>query len=77
MNKKNVICLSCGKVQVRTDINIQIDKNYVFLKGKHHCPTCDTFTSHIATKDIKSLRKKLNDNCLNKQDEKVLSLIKR
>lgn len=77
MNKKNVICLNCGKVQIRTDLNIQTDKNYVFLKAKYHCPNCDTFTSHIATKDIKSLRKRLTINNINEQDRKILNLISR
>lgn len=77
MNKQNVICINCGKVQIRTDLNIQIDKNYVFLKAKYHCPNCATFTSHIVTKNVKVLRKKLVTSCKTKQDEKILNLISR
>lgn len=77
MTKINTICLSCGKVQVRTDLNIIENKNYVFLKGKQHCPNCESFTPHVATKDIKVLRKKLTENCERGQDKKVLELIKR
>ena len=77
MNKVNTICLSCGKVQIRTNLNIIENKNYVFLKGKYHCPNCESFTSHIATKNVKILRKKLIENCERQQDNKILELIKR
>ena len=77
MTKTNLICINCARVQIRTDINIEPDKNYVFLKGKHKCPVCDSFTQQIATKDVKILRKKLTDNCVTNHDRKVLELIQR
>lgn len=77
MPKQNIVCLNCGTVQVRTDLCISIDKNYIFLKGKHRCPKCQNFTSHIATTDIDHLRKKLTEKCASVNDEKILKLIKR
>lgn len=77
MTKSNIICINCGNVQIRTDINFQTDKNYVFLKGKHKCPICTSFTSQVATKDVKILRKKLTESCITNQDKKVLELIQR
>lgn len=77
MTKSNIICLNCSKVQIRTDISIEPNKNYVFLKGKHKCPNCDSFTSQVATKDVKILRKRLTANCVSNQDRKVLELIQR
>ena len=72
-----MICISCGNVQIRTDIFVQEGKNYVFLQGKHKCPVCDSFTSQIATKDVKILRKQLTENGTTRQDKKVLELIQR
>ena len=77
MPKQNIICLSCGTVQVRTDIDMFENQKYVFLKGKHRCPKCNSFTNHLATSDVGELRKKLTKNCENSKDKKVLELIKR
>ena len=77
MNKINLICINCARVQIRTDVNIQPDKDYVFLKGKRQCPSCNEFTPQVATKDIKILRKRLAENCITNQDKKVLKLIQR
>ena len=77
MPKQNIICLNCGTVQVRTDLSISIEKSYVFLKEKHRCPKCESFTNHLATNDVDQLRKRLTKNCENGKDEKVLKLIKR
>ena len=77
MNKTTIICINCGNVQIRTDVIIQSDKKYTFLAGKHRCPTCANFTPHVATKDIKMLRKSLSESCANSQDKKILELIQR
>ena len=75
MNKINTICLSCGKVQVRTDIFEDLTDKYIILTKKKMCPRCERETKQIATKNIKTLVKKLDQT--NNQDNKILSLIER
>lgn len=77
MTRQNIICLICGKAQVRTDLNLLIDKNYVFLKSKQTCPNCKKNTEHIATANIKILRKRLIEKCENNCDNRILELIQR
>ena len=60
MNKVNTICLSCGKVQVRTDIVENLNDKYVVLSKKIMCPRCNRETKQAATKNIKTLVKKLD-----------------
>ncbi len=75
MNKKYTICLTCGKVQVRTDINEKLNNKYIFLKKKIRCPYCEEETKQAATKNIKSLVKKLVPT--NNKDQEILYLIGR
>lgn len=75
MNKINTICLSCGKVQVRTDIMEELNDKYIILTKKKVCPRCNRETKQIATKNVKTLIKKLDQT--NSQDKKILSLIGR
>lgn len=77
MNKINTICLRCGKVQVRTDIMEEINDKYIRLSNPMMCPKCKIKTSQIATKDIKELRKKLEQNPSGSLDSHVIKLIKR
>jgi hypothetical protein len=75
VNKVKTICLSCGKVQVRTDIIEELNDKYIILTQKKMCPKCQRETKQVATKNIKTLVKKLDIS--NNQDKKVLSLIGR
>ena len=75
MNKINTICLCCGKVQVRTDIIVELNEKYIVLDKKKMCPRCERETKQIATKSVKTLVKKLDTS--NNQDKKVLNLIGR
>ena len=75
MNKKYTICLTCGTVQTRTDINEQLNNKYIFLKKKIKCPHCEEETKQAATKNIKSLVKKLVPT--NTKDQEILYLIGR
>ncbi len=75
MNKKYTICLTCGKVQPRTDINEVMNNKYIFLKKKIRCPYCEEETKQAATKNIKSLVKKLVPT--NNRDQEILYLIGR
>lgn len=65
MNKKYLICLDCGNVQVRTDINKIINNKYILLSSKYYCPNCDTNTKQVATNNIKVLKKSLVDSTNN------------
>ena len=56
MNKKYVICLECGNVQLRTDITDNIWSNYIILKKKINCPICEKNTKQVATNNIKILK---------------------
>lgn len=76
MNKKYTICLSCGQVQIRTDINKEIKNKYIVL-NKKMCPNCGLNTKQVATKNIKLLKKELNINRLNSLDEQLYYLIQR
>ena len=75
MKKGNIICLACGNVQVRTDIIESLNDKYIILDKKKMCPRCHRETKQIATKNVKTLVKKLDTS--NGQDKKVLSLIGR
>lgn len=75
MSKINIICLSCGKVQVRTDIMDNVSDTYIILDKKKMCPRCQRETKQVATKNVKTLAKRLDMS--NSQDKKVLSLIGR
>ena len=71
MNKRNIICLKCGTVQVRTDITKQIDGKYVL--DKNNCPKCNKITSQVLTSNIKMLKKQLNPT--KDLDKRILNLI--
>ena len=75
MNKIYIICLSCGKVQLRTDIMEELNDKYIVLANKLMCPRCNHETVQAATKDIKTLSKKLDIN--NSKDRRIFNLIKR
>ena len=75
--KKNVICLRCGSVQVRTDIEDILTDRYIILKKKNMCPRCKIDTNFIATNNIESLRKKLEENPDRKLDSYILKLVKK
>ena len=61
MQKGYTICLGCGSVQIRTDIDEVLDnKSYVLIKNNKMCSKCHKVQQFIATKDIKKLRKSLN-----------------
>ena len=75
MSKKYTICLTCGTVQPRTDINEVMNNKYVLLKKKIKCPYCEMETKQAATKNIKELVKKLVPE--NSKDQKILYLIGR
>lgn len=77
MSKINTICLRCGKVQVRTDVVETLNNKYVKLKQKRICPQCNIKTEHIATKDIKELRKKLEKETNESLDGYIHLLIRR
>lgn len=77
MNKIATICLRCGKVQIRTDMIENINGMYINLKNSRMCPGCQTKTKHIATKQIKTLRIKLEERTSNHLEEHILELIKR
>ena len=75
MEKIYTICLSCGKVQLRTDIVVELaNKTYIFLDKKMMCPKCNKPTQFIATKDIKKLKKSLA-NSNNKLEQKLNNYI--
>ena len=76
MDKAYTICLSCGIVQLRTDIVEDLNnKNYVFLDKKMICPKCHKTPQFIATKDIKKLRKVVT-NSTSKLDQKINNYIR-
>lgn len=75
MNKIYIICLSCGNVQVRTDILEDLNDKYIILSKKKMCPKCGRETKQVATRNIKTLSKKLDEN--NKRDKQIINLIKR
>ncbi len=77
MNKINIICLRCGTVQIRSDILEVCNDKYILLNHKQLCPKCGMKTTHIATNDIKSLRKSLEENPNRKLDSYLLKLVKR
>ncbi len=63
MDKIYTICLSCGKVQVRTDVIVDLkNKMYAFPKEKVMCPKCRNDTQTMATKDVKKLKKVLTSS---------------
>ena len=74
-DKKYLICLACGTVQVRTDIEKIMDNKYKLLKNNYRCPYCNKETSHVATNNIHILEKTLVPK--NNMDKRVLSLIGR
>lgn len=71
MNKRNIICLKCGTVQVRTDITKKIDGKYVL--DKNNCPKCQKTTTQVLTSNIKMLKKQLNPT--KDLDKRILNLI--
>ena len=78
-NKKtqNTICMKCGKVQVRTDIHLIKEANFIFLDKKYFCPYCEINTNHVVTNNVKVLRKKLIENCNSNIERRILELISR
>jgi len=77
MNKINTICLTCGKVQIRTDIFEDINGIYINLKKPRMCPRCERTTKHIATKRVQTLRVKLEEKNNSSSENHILELIKR
>ena len=77
MSKINTICLTCGKVQIRTDIIDNINGMYINLKKPRMCPICERNTKHIATKKVQTLRVKLEEKTENSSEKHILELIKR
>lgn len=77
MNKISTICLTCGNVQIRTDIIENINGKYINLKSPRMCPKCQTKTKQIATKKVQTLRVKLEKETSNSLEEHILKLIKR
>lgn len=77
MTKKNTICLRCGLVQVRTDINNIISDRYIVLEKKYMCPKCHTNTNMIVTNKIQILRKQLKESPNEGLDSYILKLIKK
>lgn len=75
--KKQIICLRCGTIQVRTDIENTLTDRYIILKNKNMCPRCKIDTNFIATNNIESLRKKLEENPDKKLDSYILKLVKK
>lgn len=73
MNKRNIICLKCGTVQVRTDITKEIDGKYIL--DKNYCPKCDKNTSQVLTPNVKILKKQLKKNPAKDLDKHILNLI--
>lgn len=71
MSKRNIICLKCGTVQVRTDITKEIDGKYVL--DKNNCPKCQKITSQVLTNNVKMLKKQLNPT--KDLDKRILNLI--
>ncbi len=76
MNKQMAICLRCGKVQVRTDLGYLGNAPYIVLQKSMICPRCGMETKHIATKDIKMLKKQLTDSIYKPLDTYIFHLIK-
>ena len=76
-NKKHIICLRCGTVQVRTDIEDIINDQYIILDRKMACPKCGRNTNFIATNNIQELRKHLEKNPSGDLDSYVLKLVKK
>ena len=76
MNKKYLICLNCGNVQVRTDINKVIANKYVLLDSKYNCSKCEANTKQVATNNIKILKKSIADSN-NSLDNQIYSLLSR
>lgn len=77
MSKINIICLTCGKVQIRTDVVENINGMYINLKKPRMCPGCQSPTKHIATKKVQVLRGKLEEKTSNQSEKHILELIKR
>lgn len=74
-NKNYTICLKCGTVQVRTDIEKIIKDKYIVLDKKIDCPHCNTKTKTAVTKNIKVLRKTLEDSHKTQMDKHLYELI--
>lgn len=75
MNKTYNICLTCGNVQLRTDIDAIINGNYKMINEKIYCPRCRKNTKSAVTKNIKILKKELTDNTKTQMDNHLLELI--
>lgn len=75
MNKMYLICLNCGNVQVRTDINEQLNGKYTLIRSKIICPKCCELTKQVETKNISVLKKKLSRNPRTEMDNYISSLI--
>lgn len=76
MSKISTICLTCGKVQVRTDIIENINGKYIELKEKIMCPRCKIKTKQVSTKNINNLRKQLEESPSDTLDGYLIKLIK-
>lgn len=77
MTKMYTICLRCGNVQIRTDINETMIDKYIILEKERKCPKCHIKTKHVATLNIDKLRKELEDNPNRNIDGYLLKLIKK
>lgn len=78
-NRKYVMCLDCGNVQVRTDIKDIINGNYIMLsKSQLSCKRC-TSKKSIVTNNIKGLDKKIESKPKEKTalDHRVLCLLRK
>ena len=57
MSQKYTICISCGKVQYKTDVVDNIGtKIYVLSKNKVMCPKCHKEIQVMETKDINKVK---------------------
>lgn len=71
-NKMYTMCLTCGMVQVRTDIDYEIDNKYILLPISVRCPKCNKLAASIGTRDIKAVKKSLkNGEEIAKNDHRV------
>ena len=76
MNRQMAICLRCGNVQVRTDLEQISSSSYIVLKRNLFCPKCQMETRQVATKDVKILKKQLSESIYKPLDTHIFNLIK-
>lgn len=75
--KTYIMCLTCGAVQIRTDIEDKIEENYTLIKKEIHCPKCNKKVNVIGTYNIKTLEKRLETEEQTKMNNKIIRLLKR